>query len=138
MLGSAACFDAFFASLARDADALDSFGIQRLQVLRHTSHSPYRNVRSVVDPLNAFRRWKTNAWQDFQSSDSKVKLSAIKKFALVCGSLGQILLVSSSLFASTLVASITHFYTIELDYKLSLKVRPYAYVLVSSLLLLLP
>ncbi|KAJ8599768.1 hypothetical protein CTAYLR_003416 [Chrysophaeum taylorii] len=90
----------------------------------HTAYSIYKFYGS--DHIPRIETWTTNPWLDFRSDNSKAKVSALKKVAVVFGLLGQFLLAFSSLAATTLVAAVAHFYTIELDYKLSLKVRPYA------------
>lgn len=92
----------------------------------HSLYSAFKFYGSAHIPR--VQTWNTNPISDFMSSDSKVKVSAQKKFALVCGSIGQFLLGFTSLPVTTMLASLAHFYVIELDYKLNLKVRPYAYL----------
>ena len=71
-------------SRARHAHALDALGLQHVQVLRDAAHSARSNVSFSELPVKKKRfRWGTNPMLDFQSSDSKVRLSAIKKLALV-------------------------------------------------------
>lgn len=108
---------------------LGSYGLvwhAMLLLWTHSCYSAFKFYGSTHIPR--VTTWNTNPITDFLSSDSKVKVSAQKKFALVCGSAGQLLLAFTSLPVITMFASLAHFYVIELDYKLNLKVRPYAYL----------
>jgi len=95
-----------------------------LMLWTHTAYSAYKYYGSPHIP--PVQMWTRNPVADFNSNDPKARLSAVKKFAIVCGWISQILLAFFALPALTLAAGVAHFYSIEVDYKFKLGVRPYA------------
>merc|ERR1712224_761678 len=79
-----------------------------------------------------------STWPQFftelQSAEAKEKLLAVKKISIVLGTLGQLVLSAGYLrYVSTamlcfgsLGLGVAHFYTMELDFRWILQVRPYA------------
>mmetsp|Transcript_7386 Transcript_7386/g.10268 ORF Transcript_7386/g.10268 Transcript_7386/m.10268 type:complete len:195 (+) Transcript_7386:61-645(+) len=91
------------------------------------THSLYSAIKFYGSPhIPRVGEWLSNPVADFFSDEPKTKVSAMKKLSLVLGSASQILLAFTSLPAATLAAATGHFFTMEVDYKMKLQVRPYA------------
>ena len=91
----------------------------------HSAYSTYKYYGAQHIPR--LETWP-NTLKELRSDEAKERLMGIKKVSLVFGSLGQILIGLTSWPAAGVAASIAHFYSMELDFKLRLGVRPYAYL----------
>ena len=65
---------------------------------------------------------------EWRSDKAKVRLQAMKKASLIFGSLGQVLLTLTAWPVLGLAFGVAHFYSMELNFKMQLGVRPYGYL----------
>mmetsp|Transcript_41784 Transcript_41784/g.61159 ORF Transcript_41784/g.61159 Transcript_41784/m.61159 type:complete len:206 (+) Transcript_41784:132-749(+) len=121
--------------VAPTVEAKNSLLFEALVML--TLHSIYSNLKYYggknIPPLTTFPRMLP----DLASSNKKIRAEGVKKASVILGSLGQMGLwlgyfeyvsfVTVSL-AVGLALGVAHFYTMEIDYKGVLQVRPWAYI----------
>ncbi|KAJ1461602.1 hypothetical protein M885DRAFT_584622 [Pelagophyceae sp. CCMP2097] len=92
------------------------------------AHSAYSTWKYYGDThIPRVETWP-NVVKELKSDEAKERLWGIKKISLVLGSAAQVLLALTAWPLLGFGLAVGHFYSMELDYKLKLGVRPYAYL----------